>query len=65
VLRQILSVTWKDLKILFKDARGIAILFLMPMMFILVVSTALQTHSDSESLTIQAAYPWSTSIGAN
>jgi ABC-2 type transport system permease protein len=43
MLRQILSVTWKDLKILLKDTRGIALLFLMPMMFILVMSTALQS----------------------
>ena len=43
MLRQILCVTWKDLKILLKDARGIAMLFLMPMMFILVMSTALQS----------------------
>jgi ABC-2 type transport system permease protein len=43
MLHQILCVTWKDLKILLKDTRGIAMLFLMPMMFILVMSTALQS----------------------
>jgi ABC-2 type transport system permease protein len=42
MLHQILSTTWKDLKILFKDPGGIATLFLMPMMFIIVMSTALQ-----------------------
>jgi ABC-2 type transport system permease protein len=42
MLQQILSTTWKDLKILFKDFGGIALLFLMPLMFIIVMSTALQ-----------------------
>jgi len=42
MIQQILSTTWKDLKILFKDAGGIATLFLMPLMFIIVMSTALQ-----------------------
>ncbi len=38
MLHQILSITWKDLKILFKDIGGMATLFLMPMMFIIVMS---------------------------
>ncbi|MGD8455013.1 MAG: ABC transporter permease [Anaerolineales bacterium] len=42
MIRQILSTTCKDLQILFKDVGGIATLFLMPMMFIIVMSTALQ-----------------------
>jgi ABC-2 type transport system permease protein len=42
MLQQILSTTWKDLKILFKDIGGLATLFLMPLMFIVVMSTALQ-----------------------
>jgi ABC-2 type transport system permease protein len=42
MLHQILSTTWKDLQILFKDVGGIATLFLMPIMFIVVMSTALQ-----------------------
>ena len=42
MIQQIISTTWKDLKILFKDPGGIATLFLMPMMFIIVMSTALQ-----------------------
>jgi ABC-2 type transport system permease protein len=42
VIHQILSTTWKDLKILIKDFGGIATLFLMPLMFIIVMSTALQ-----------------------
>ena len=45
-LMQILSITWKDLKILFKDIGGMATLFLMPMMFIIVMSTALQGMFD-------------------
>ena len=42
MIQQIISTTWKDLKILFKDPGGIATLFLMPIMFIIVMSTALQ-----------------------
>ncbi|MBN1811434.1 MAG: ABC transporter permease [Anaerolineae bacterium] len=42
MLHQILSTTRKDLKILLKDPGGLATLFLMPMMFIIVMSTALQ-----------------------
>jgi ABC-2 type transport system permease protein len=42
MIHQILSTTWKDLKILFKDPGGLATLFLMPLMFIVVMSTALQ-----------------------
>jgi ABC-2 type transport system permease protein len=42
MLHQILSTTWKDLQILSKDIGGIVTLFLMPMMFIVVMSTALQ-----------------------
>jgi len=47
MLRQILSTTWKDLKILFTDIGGMATLFLMPIMFIIVMSTALQGLFDS------------------
>jgi ABC-2 type transport system permease protein len=47
MIHQILSTTWKDLKILFKDPGGIATLFLMPLMFIIVMSTALQGLFDS------------------
>ncbi|MCG2767663.1 MAG: ABC transporter permease [Chloroflexota bacterium] len=46
MLRQILSITWKDLKILFKDIGGLTTLFLMPMMFIIVMSIALQGMFD-------------------
>jgi ABC-2 type transport system permease protein len=46
---QILSTTWKDLKILLKDIGGIATLFLMPLMFIIVMSTALQGLFDNGS----------------
>ena len=42
MIQQVISTTWKDLKILFKDPGGIATLFLMPIMFIIVMSTALQ-----------------------
>ena len=47
MLRQIISTTWKDLKILFTDIGGMVTLFLMPMMFIIVMSTALQGLFDT------------------
>jgi ABC-2 type transport system permease protein len=43
----ILTSTWKDLKILFKDLGGVTTLFLMPAMFILVMSLALSGLFDS------------------
>ena len=49
MIHQILSTTWKDLKILLKDTGGIATLFLMPLMFIIVMSTALQGLFDNGS----------------
>lgn len=49
MLQQIISTTWKDMKILFKDIGGIATLFFMPLMFILVMSTALQGLFDADS----------------
>lgn len=41
MLYQILSITLKDLKVLFKDRGGMVVLFLMPAMFILVMTNAL------------------------
>lgn len=41
MVRQILAITWKDLKIFFKDLGGVALIFLQPFMFILVMSYAL------------------------
>lgn len=41
MLRQLIAMTIKDLKVLFKDTGGIATLFLMPAMFIFVMSNAL------------------------
>jgi ABC-2 type transport system permease protein len=49
MIQQILSTTWKDLKVLFKDFGGIALLFLMPLMFIIVMSTALQGLFDDST----------------
>ena len=46
MLHQVLSITWKDLKILFKDIGGMTTLFLMPMMFIIVMSIAMQGMFD-------------------
>ncbi len=41
MLHQILALTWKDLKVFFKDPGGMVLIFLMPFMFILVMSFAL------------------------
>jgi ABC-2 type transport system permease protein len=49
MIQQIMSTTWKDLKVLFKDIGGVATLFLMPMMFIVVMSTALQGLFDTSA----------------
>jgi ABC-2 type transport system permease protein len=46
MIQQIFATAWKDLKILFKDVGGLATLFFMPLMFILVMSTALQGLFD-------------------
>lgn len=47
MLRQILALTWKDLKVMFKDPGGIGGLFLMPAMFILIMSAALAGLMDT------------------
>ncbi len=41
MFRQIIAITIKDLKVIFKDTGGIVALFLMPAMFIIVMSNAL------------------------
>ncbi len=41
MIRQILAMAWKDLKIFFKDLGGVALIFLQPFMFIVVMSYAL------------------------
>jgi ABC-2 type transport system permease protein len=49
MLRQILALTWKDLKVFFRDPGGMALIFLQPFMFIVVMSYALSgmfTRSD-------------------
>ena len=40
MFNQIFAITLKDLKVLFKDRGGMVALFLMPIMFILVMSAA-------------------------
>ncbi len=50
MIRQLIALTVKDLKVLFKDTGGIAVLFLMPAMFLFVMSNALAgsfTRDDS------------------
>lgn len=49
MIRQIRSVTWKDLKILFTDVGGVATLFLMPLMFIVVMGSATQGMYDTSA----------------
>jgi ABC-2 type transport system permease protein len=46
---QIYAITIKELKILFRDSATLSVLFLMPMMFILVMSYALNGVFDSGS----------------
>jgi len=46
MFHHILAICIKDLKILFKDRAGMITLFVMPMMFILVMSVALQNVYD-------------------
>ena len=41
MLNQILALTWKDLKIFFKDSGAVAFIFLQPFMFIVVMSYAM------------------------
>ena len=41
MLRQILALTWKDLKVFFKDRGAVVMIFVQPFMFILVMSYAL------------------------
>lgn len=41
MLHQILSLTWKDLKIFLKDPGAVVLLFVQPFMFIVVMSYAL------------------------
>ncbi len=41
MLNQILALTWKDLKIFFKDRGHVVLIFLQPLMFIILMSYAL------------------------
>ena len=41
MLRQIAALTWKDLKVFFKDRGAVVLIFVQPFMFILVMSYAL------------------------
>jgi ABC-2 type transport system permease protein len=41
MLKQILALTWKDLKVFFKDRGAVVMIFVQPFMFILVMSYAL------------------------
>ncbi len=52
MIRQILAITWKDLKVFFKDLGGVALIFLQPFMFIVVMSYALSGMFSSGDQTI-------------
>ena len=41
MLNQILALTWKDLKVFFKDRGAVVLIFLQPLMFIVLMSYAL------------------------
>ena len=41
MLKQILALTWKDLKVFFKDRGAVVMIFVQPFMFIMVMSYAL------------------------
>ena len=41
MLNQILVLTWKDIKIFFKDPGAVTLIFLQPFMFIVIMSYAL------------------------
>jgi ABC-2 type transport system permease protein len=49
MLYQIFSITLKDLKVLFADSRGLITLFLMPFMFIVIMTNALGSAFDGPS----------------
>ena len=49
VLRQILALTIKEIRVLWHDREALALLFLMPVFFILVMSLALQGVFESGS----------------
>ncbi|MDM7323398.1 MAG: ABC transporter permease [Thermus sp.] len=53
MLNQILAITWKDLKIFFKDPGAVALIFLQPFMFIVVMSYALGGLFESGEAQIQ------------
>ncbi len=42
MVRQIIAITLKELKVVWLDREALALLFAMPMFFILVMSLALQ-----------------------
>jgi ABC-2 type transport system permease protein len=41
IINQIFALTWKDLKLFFKDTRAMALIFLQPFLFIVIMSYAL------------------------
>ena len=51
MLKQIFALTWKDLKIFFKDRGHVVLIFLQPLMFIVLMSYALSGvfHSSEEA----------------
>ena len=48
MLQHIIAITWKDLKILLRDRVALALLFAMPMGFVLIMTTALGGVFDGD-----------------
>ena len=63
MFRQIIALTIKDLKVIFKDTGGVAALFLMPAMFIIVMSNALAGSFGGAAISSSTCWS-STSIAA-
>jgi ABC-2 type transport system permease protein len=63
MIRQVLSLTKKDLKILLKDRNGIAVLLVMPMMFIVVMTLALERSWTGTPNIVQHMVPGWTLFG--
>lgn len=48
MFKQILALTWKDLKIFFQDIGGMVLIFLQPFMFIVIMSYALGSMYEGD-----------------
>lgn len=53
MLNQLLAMTWKDLKVFFKDTGAVVFIFLQPFMFIVIMSYATSGLFDSGNQPVQ------------